>query len=324
VILVDHARRILMIANPASRKGRGARLAQEVVDALRAAAVEVELTFTNAPGHAFALAREAAGQSAVPNSDTSCTEARRWTCIAACGGDGTIQEVAGALATVNEAAGARVAPPLGVMPAGRCNDFARALGIAPKPAEIAEALLHGVVGPIDLGCANGRHFCTVATLGIDAEVSSYVDGLRLPLTGTLAYVYGALQVIRRYRGRPMRLTGDFGTIDEPMTLATSANTSFYGGALPIAPPADPTDGLLHICLVRAVSRRRLLVLLPKLLRATHLEMPEVSIEPTRELRIESEEPQEIWADGERLTHTPAHIKVVPAAIDVLRPAPSIA
>ena len=60
---------------------------------------------------------------------------------------------------------------------------------------LPNALLGGEPQFVDLGRANGRYFCTVAALGVDADVSSYVDAMQLPLRGTPAYVVGALRVL---------------------------------------------------------------------------------------------------------------------------------
>ena len=298
---------ILLIANPASNKGKGQQMAEAVAQAAQGLGAGVELACTQARGHARDLVREALQ-----------AEPGRFTCIAACGGDGTIQEVAGTLADARAEA-IEAVPPLGVVPAGRCNDFARTLGLTRDPALCARTLCQGDRRPFDLGCANGRHFCTVATLGVDAEVSSFVDKARLPLTGTPAYLYGAIRVLMRFRSIPVRLEGDFGTIEEPVFLASSANTDCYGGAIRIAPHARPDDGLLGLCIVRAISRWRALTLIPTLMRGRHGSCPEVRFCSTRQVRVTTDRPAEIWADGERLTTTPALIEALPQAIDVLAP-----
>lgn len=251
----------------------------------------------------------------------SCESNQRPTCIVACGGDGTVQEIAGALAARRETLG-DCCPILGLAPAGRCNDFSRALGIDRQPGKIVDVLANGVARPIDLGRANGRYFCTVATLGADAEVSRFVDRMKMPLRGTLAYIYGAVRVLLRYRGRPVRIEGDFGSFDGRIFIATSANTSLYGGAIRIVPRATPTDGKLDLCIIRSVSRPRAFGLLVSICRARHTALPEVRIVGTRRIRIDSEECLEIWADGEPLTTTPATIEVVPKAIRVMLPADS--
>ena len=243
-------------------------------------------------------------------------------CIVACGGDGIVQEIANALADARPSLG-YVCPALGLAPVGRCNDFARAFEIPTDPAMIADVLLTGRPTPTDLGRVNGRYFCTVATAGVDAEVSSFVDTMRMPLRGTLAYLYGAVRVLIRYRPYDMTITGDFGVIEGPMLLASTANTSCYGGAIRIAPDADPADGLLDLCVIDRVTRLRAIALIPALLAGKHGRCPAVHFLRTQRLTIESRHPLELWADGERIARTPAIIEVVPAAIRLLQPVPRV-
>ena len=296
---------ILIITNPASNHGRGARSAGLAAARLRARGAEPQIRETKASGDAERIATEAIADRG---------ESLR--CVVACGGDGTIQEVAHALAKARSESSA---PPLGLIPAGRCNDFAHALGIPKNPIRAADLLIEGTARPIDLGRVNDHYFCTVATIGIDSEVSSYVDGMRGPLKGTVAYLYGALCVLRRYQAKTVRLSGDFGVIEQPIFLASSANTRLYGGSIPIAPDADPTDGLLDLCVIDAVSKLRALTLIPTVLAARHRNRRGVRIIQTKRFTIDADDPLEIWADGERIARTPATIEAAPAALRVVLP-----
>lgn len=298
---------ILVIANPTSGKGRGRRLSEDVVSALRSRGLTVSVEFTKAAGDAGRIAAQALRRDVGPPG-----------CILACGGDGTLQQVAHELA-VCRAEGNDRCPDFAVAPGGRCNDFARALGIPHDAGEIARIVAECPARPIDLGKANGRHFCTVATVGIDADISRYVDRMRMPLIGTPAYLYGAFRVLLRYAPRPLTIEGDFGRISEPIFLASSANTSSYGGAVPIAPGADPKDGTLDLCIIRHSSMWRALRLVPAILRGTHTKRDGVTFQRVERLTIDGPEPTEIWADGEHIADTPATIEVVPKAIEMRVP-----
>lgn len=300
------AESFLIVANPASGRGRR-HIAEEVAQLLQARDCIARLCWTSAKGDAGRLASAAC--LAVED---------RPDCVVACGGDGTVQEVAHALAAAR-AAGNDHVPSMGLAPAGRCNDFATVLGMTRRPEQIASVLLEGEASPLDLGMVNGRYFCTVATAGLDAEVTAYVDAMRGPLHGTLAYVWGAFAVLCRYRPRLVRLTGDFGTIEKPVFLASTANTPCYGGAIRIAPDADPADGALDLCVIDGVSRTRAAMLVPVVLLSRHRTRPEVRFYRTRRFRLESAEPMQLWADGEHIATTPAEFSVVPGAISVLLP-----
>jgi len=298
---------VLIIVNPSSGKGKGSRTAAAVADLVRQHGVDVEVRQTAASGDAERIAREAIASST-----------RLLRCVVACGGDGTVQEVASVLADARPSLG-DACPALGLAPAGRCNDFARAFAIPTDHEFIADVLLNGRPLPTDLGRVNGRYFCTVATAGADADVSSFVDTMRMPLRGTLAYLYGAIRVLIHYRPYDMKITGDFGAIEKPMLLASTANTSCYGGAIRIAPDADPADGWLDLCVVDRVGRLRAIALIPSLLAGKHGRCPAVHFLRTQRLTIESRHPLELWADGERIARTPATIEVVPAALRVVQP-----
>jgi len=298
---------ILVIANPTSGKGRGRRLAEALVSSLRHRGASVNVALTREAGDAGRLAREG-----LESAD------ERPTCIVACGGDGTIQQVAHEMAVYRAERG-DACPHLALAPGGRCNDFARALGVPHDAAELARVIAQGRARSIDLATVNGRHFCTVATVGIDADISRYVDGMRMPLTGTAAYLYGALCVLLRYAPRPLMIEGDFGPIDEPIFLASTANTHSYGGAVPIAPGADPTDGLLDLCVISYSSTFRALQLVPAILRGKHTKRDGVLFRRIKRLTIKGADPTELWADGEHIADTPAEIEVVPNAIEVRLP-----
>lgn len=303
---MDEHRSILIIANPISGRGKHQRMAEQVATILKEDGMNVRMRFTSYPGHAEAIAQE------------TCEQSNRPTCIAVCGGDGTIQDVAHVLATRKESLG-DACPALGLIPSGRCNDFARALDISIDPVAIAKILAVGEARPIDLGKVNDRFFCTVATVGIDAEISSYVDHMNMPLTGTIAYLYGAMCVMRTYKPRALKISGDFGCFDHPVFLASSANTSSYGGAVPIAPEADFTDGMLDLCVIDYVSKFRALKLIPKILKGKHIHQPGVRFVRTKRIEVDAPTPLELWADGERMGSTPAVIEAMPAAIRVLVP-----
>ena len=300
-------RSIVIVVNPTSGRGRGRREADSVAKELSRRGIPVRVHATSGPGQAEKITREMVRDANV-----------RPSCVVACGGDGTVQEVANALASLRPSLGNKC-PTLGLAPAGRCNDFARALGVPANPVSLSAILAEGHTRGIDLGRVNDRYFCTVATLGVDAEVSRYVDAMRGPLSGTAAYLYGALRVLARYRSKEIRITGEFGEMQGRVFLASSANTSSYGGAIPIAPDAVPDDGLLDLCIIDHVSTWRALRIIPSVLAGRHGACPEVRFHRTTGFRIEADQPLEIWADGERIATTPATIEVVPHALQVALP-----
>lgn len=299
-------RRFLLIVNPAARKGRGRAMADAVAADLHRHGHDVTVEATAAAGDARQIAADAARNGNAPD------------CIVACGGDGTLQEVAGALAEARRDRG-DACPLLGLAPAGRCNDFGKALGIRARPDAISSCLREGSPGDIDLGRIGDRYFCTVATVGIDAEISRFVHEMKMPLQGTPAYLYGAIRVLMRYRPRVLRLEGDFGVIEQAVFVASTANTSTYGGSIRIAPAASPCDGKLNVCVIDSLPRWRALMIIPVVLLGRHTTHPCVRFVETRRLSIQCDPPVELWADGEPVGHAPTTIEVVPSAVRILLP-----
>jgi len=299
----------VIIANPASGTQAAPWLATRARELLQAAGKSVELRLTSGRGDARTFAAEAAAQG-VP-------------AVVGCGGDGTQQEIATALD-----GGATT---LGLLPSGRCNDFARALGLAREatPESLVNVLLAGRRRALDLGafrsppdCAPSgeKRFLTVATLGFDSEVSRFVETRRLWLKGTPAYLYGVVRVLLRFRAPLVRLQGDFGVREERLLLAATGNAPSYGGAMLITPGAKLDDGVFQVCIVKEVSAWTVLRILPRVLKGTHVTHPAVTLLETRTLDIATPDgPQWVCADGETLGQTPCRLEVRPKALQALVP-----
>lgn len=297
----------LILYNPVAGSGRAGRVARDIAALLQRAGRIAHLRETHAPGDAERAAR-AAVDDLRPGGPLA---------IVACGGDGTVQEIANAVA---DAPHDRAV--MGLAPAGRCNDFARALGVGMTPESIVDALTASPARPVDLGRIGDRYFCTVAATGFDAAVSRFVNDMRMPLRGPAAYVYGTLRVLLRYRTPVLRLSGDFGRYEGPVFFAASANTALYGGAMRIAPGASAFDGRLDVCLVTRTTRRRVLRMLSRVMSGRHVDLPEVRILRTRRLTVEpvsDADTVEVWADGEPIARPPVTIESVAAAVPILLP-----
>ncbi len=287
----------LIVVNPKSGSGRGAGYADRAKELLASNQVAVDVRHTTGRGEAETLASEAVETG--------------YARVTVCGGDGTVHEV------VNALAGTDVA--LGILPCGRGNDFARAMGIPAAPEKAASILLQGHVRPFDLGKVNDRYFATVMTLGFDSEVARLVYDGEVPFKGMAAYLWGMLRMLRIYGGVGLRMTGDFGTIDQSVLLAATGNTSTYGGGIRIVPNASPDDGALDICLVRMMSAARILRVFPRVYWGGHLSHPSIFSYRTGRLRLETDEPVVLFADGEPVGETPAEIVAAPGALRVVVP-----
>ena len=234
--------------------------------------------------------------------------------VIACGGDGTLREIATGLE------GSQTA--MGVLPRGRCNDFGLALGLSARTTseEFARIFLDGTTRAVDVGAMGAKRFLTVATLGFDSHVSRFVENNKLWVKGQLAYLYGIARVLPAFRFPRVKLSGDFGVIDDELFLAATGNTPNYGGNIPIVPNARLDSGEFEICIVRKLPRWEVLRMLPALLKGRHTTHPAVRIVRSKSVRIETfDGPQPICADGETIGQTPCTLEIHPGALKVLAP-----
>ena len=289
----------LLIANPTSGNANGNLTAEKAYEKLTNAGRKGQIELTSQRGDAKKIAQEA-----IKNG-------LRW--IIACGGDGTVHEVVNAIAAKPEIV-------LGLLPCGRGNDFAGALGISTNPNAAIEVLLKGKCYEVDVGKIGDRYFDTIATCGYDAEVSRRASTGNVPFSGTASYVYTAITTLFSYTPPFVRLEGDFGTFEGHILLTATGITPRYGGGFKIVPNAVVDDGLFDVCIIKPVSRRTIVRMLVKMFWGGHTSHPAVNIHRTKSLTIHTDSPTLLYADGEEIGYTPATIELVERGLTVLVPA----
>ena len=292
--------RVTLIVNPAAGGGRAMRLLPGLHAALVAAGVDAASAVSDSPTAPPALARAAIDAGRTP---------------VACGGDGLV----GQLAAVAADAGV----PLGLIPAGRGNDFATQIGLDPRrPLAATEAIARGRIATVDLGVANGRPFCAVAGIGFDAEAALWANRFR-GLPHSFVYIAAMARTLAVYRPRRFRITADGVARETAAWLIAVANGPCFGGGMKIAPAARCDDGRLQVVIVGPVSRMDFLLTFPKVFAGTHIGHPAIESFEAAHVRIESPggEPETgLEADGEIVGSVPAEISIRPRALKVLVPA----
>jgi YegS/Rv2252/BmrU family lipid kinase len=281
--------------NPAAARGRSLRLLPDVRVQLEA----LELPYRVVEARDIEHAVEAASTAAAGGET-----------VVAMGGDGMVGALAGAV---------RGKAPLGVIPAGRGNDFARELEIPEDTKAACRVLAEGVERQLDLGEANGKPFVCIASTGYDSDANRIANEARL-VRGNLVYLYAALRALAAWRPAHFRVRLDEREESFHGYTVAAANSRFYGGGMRVAPNADPTDGLLEVILIENTSKLRFLSNLPKVFSAKHVELEGVRAYRAREVKITADRPFDVYADGDRITELPATVRVVPGALRVLAPA----
>jgi len=293
----------VLIANPASRKGR--RLYPRALAALRRAGVECELLLTEHPGHAAELARRAA-------------EGASGLTVFVLGGDGTVMEVAGALA--------HTGVPIGVLAGGTGNLLARALGIPLRVERAVPALLGGGRLRIDLGrFDSGRRFAIAAGVGIDANMVARTPGWMKRRLGILAYTLvasrSALRAVVRREHFVARVTVDGERIERPALAVMVANFgAVLADRITLGPGIASDDGVLDLCVFSPRTLREALRVLWRLLARDFGDDACILYRRGLRLRVETDPPLQAQADGELLGTTPFEVVVEPRAAELLVPA----
>jgi YegS/Rv2252/BmrU family lipid kinase len=291
---VSTDRRFAILMNPASAGGKPLRVLPALQQALREAGAEQRVIETRDMGHATHAARDASGRGEV---------------VVALGGDGLVGKLAGAL---------RGSAPLGVVPAGRGNDFARALGIPEDIESATRVLLDGVRKALDLGEANGQPFACIASLGYDSEANRLANDVKF-LRGNLVYTYAGIRALLAWRPAHFTVRLDEREYRFEGYTVAAANTGYYGGGMHMAPGADPSDGMLEVITVEQVSKPRFLANLPKVFKGTHVEEDGVNVHRAHKVEISADRPFDVYADGDPLTTLPATVRLVRGGLSVLVP-----
>ena len=270
---------IAIIINPVAGGSRAAVgrsravLASAVAEAGGAPA---EVFLTQWRGHARELAQAAVRRGA--------------TRVIAWGGDGTVSEVASALAFSPVA--------LGIVPAGSGNGLARELGVACRPAEAITQAIRAEPRAIDVGELDGRLFVNLAGIGLDAYVASVFDVQSSRRRGFVMYAGITARALRTYPPAHYSIRTGEGRSDVRAVLVTIANSAQFGNGARIAPGARVDDGLLDLVVVTEEARWRTVCQLPRLFTGTVDRVPGCSIRRITQATIESERPILFHVDGE--------------------------
>ena len=286
-----------LIVNPASGGGRAGRALAAVRAAMGHHGLEhhVELTLDLAHARELATAALAGGEMPV-----------------AFGGDGLVAAVAGAVKG-SEAV-------IGVLPGGRGNDFARCLGLPLDPVQACAVLAHGTPRAVDMGAVGDRTFLGIATCGFDSEANRIANAARL-IHGRFVYTYGGLRALASWRPASFELTVD--GVEHALygyTVAV-ANAAMHGGGMLLAPDASLDDGRLDVVMIADLPKATFLRMLPTVFRGTHVRLDEVTILRGSTVEIRADRPLAVYADGDPLSILPATLRVLPAAVRVMSPAP---
>ncbi|MFF8446801.1 diacylglycerol/lipid kinase family protein [Streptomyces leeuwenhoekii] len=291
-------RQFTAVVNPTAGGSAGAAALLRVARLLREAGAELETEYSRSLAHAGELARRAG---------------ERGRAVLAVGGDGIAGRIGGALSGTGT--------PLGLVPAGRGNDFARALGLPADPAALARVLLGHEPRPVDtIEVESAVHDRTVVLgsvyAGVDALANRHANGARL-LRGTASYYAGALRAVTTWRAARYRVTVDGRVYEHRGYTVVAANSGYYGSGRLVAPDARVDDGLLEVVMITEAPRLLFFALMNELKSGSHVRRPQVRVVRGSEIRVEADREVPYGADGEVEAVLPVTARVLPGALRVL-------
>ena len=288
------------ILNPLAGGKKDPSYFSKVVDQFcRENKIEYILRKTDRPGHGRILAEEALKKG--------------FQCVVAMGGDGTINEIARALLCTQV--------PLGVIPTGSANGFAREFGIPLDPRQACETLLQSKSISIDVGKINEEYFFSVAGLGFDAQVG-YAYHHAQKGGGRGWFPYFTLAIKEYFSYVPSAMNVSLGGKERRLTpfLIAIANCKQYGIGVKISPQAVVNDGFLNLSIVHQAPWCKYLWHLPKVFTGHIDQAPFLETVLTTEVTIAPEKEMPYHIDGEiRFGGENLVVKIEPNALTVKVP-----
>jgi diacylglycerol kinase (ATP) len=301
-----------VIVNPISGRGRGEQSIPEIRRLLDLHGIQYDLVTTERPGHAIALAKQAAQDG--------------FNAVIAAGGDGTANEVLNGLMLAREDGNNH--PAMTILCVGRGNDFAYGLGLPVDLEAGCQVIAKNVKKPIDVGWVRGglypegRYFGNGVGVGFDAVVG--FEALKLKrLHGFASYIVAALKTIFLYFRAPLvKIEMDSEVITQAALMVSIMNGQRMGGGFMMAPNSQTDDGLFDVCIARQVSRLGIFALIPRFMKGTQGSHPAINFAQTKHILITAlKGVLPAHADGETLCTDGDCLEVIihPSALDIIVP-----
>ncbi len=292
-----------VILNPAANHGQTGKLIDRVSELLKPH-LEFELLITSYPRQGENFAKKNNG----------------FDLIIGVGGDGTINEIANGLMTLDNPI------PLAFLPTGSGNDLQRMLGISKKLETAVEQILNGKIILIDIVKVNNRYYANSLGIGFDAQVAHMTNqtNQKTKKSGLLLYLQSLFKVLfREYRHYKIKLKVDAEDWQEKVVTLLAANSGqSYGGGFLITPQAKNDDGLIDLCYIDALPKYEVILRLPFVIFGKHTWMKPFHMFKARKVWVKSSDGKSIPAhlDGETFLAKDFKIEVFPKKLPVVVPA----
>jgi diacylglycerol kinase (ATP) len=284
---------LILFANPTSGRGKGAKVLAIIEKYLNSQDLLFISISTSSLNQSLLLLKE---------NIQKYPEAK----VIVIGGDGMVH------AAINNIEN----NPIGLIPAGTGNDFARALGLVlDDPISSIKRATSAKVDYVDLGRVGEEYFAAICSTGFDSIVNERANGMKWP-HGKMKYNIAMLLELPKFQPKSYKIVIDGKPLETQAMLIAIANGLSYGGGMKVCPAAQLQDGLLDIMILAPVSKFEFVRIFPSVFKGLHITHPAVSIVQGRSIQITAEAVG--YADGERIGYLPLDVSISPNRMKVLR------
>ena len=287
-----------LIVNLLSGNGKPKKILPDIESYLQKHQILYRIEYTRYKGHATDLAKE-------------CKKDPNIHLMIAIGGDGTLHEVINGLYPSDL--------PVGFIPAGSGNDFAKEMGLEKDPIRVLEKILRMEKKQIDIGKVNDRYFINVASIGFDGLVARIANQSKFKrLFGKLVYVYGVIRAIAFFRPQQIEMTVDGQVYSfQKIWLIAFGNHRYYGGGMAICPQAKNDDGQFDICVIKDLSHFKLLSLFPTIFFGKHVHFSEVKVIKGEKIELKLKNQMVLQMDGEIFDAKMIHVEIIKKGLTIV-------
>jgi YegS/Rv2252/BmrU family lipid kinase len=291
----------VFLVNPASDNGATGKRWPQLAHAAAGMGLSGDALLSERPDHLAELARTAVDGGA--------------RLLVVVGGDGSVNEV------VNGIAGRDVT--LAVIPRGTGWDFARSHRLPRRLEDAVAVALGGETRDVDLGRAcyrswagadEERWFANAASVGMSGAIAKRANETTKALGGKASYLLATLGVFARWHADVVRVAVDDSVREGRMHDVIVAVGPYLGGGMKLCPDAEADDGVFDVLLIGDLTKRDLVLTLPKTYRGTHLPHPKAEVLRGATAAVESAARVPVQLDGEQPGTTPVRFELVPRAL----------
>ncbi|PIE02204.1 MAG: hypothetical protein CSA81_08180 [Acidobacteria bacterium] len=292
--------KLLIIYNPQAGHKRAARTLKAIKSAFQAKAVQANFMYTEYAWHGVALVREA--------------DLSNYDGVIAAGGDGTLFEVINGYQQNK----LKHKPPLGIIPIGTGNAFARDLNLKSYQWEKAiELIVKKRTRKADLArfTTEGQVYYYMNVLGFGFVSDANKTARSFKKLGNMAYSIGVFWQLLRMKTYPLEMELDGQFYKSQNFFVEIANTRYTGATFIIAPEAEIDDGYLDVILLNKASRFKIIRLFPTIFKGEHVHQSEVEVFKAKKISVLAPSSKILTPDGELMGKTPIDIECLHRAVE---------